>query len=104
MSIDTNIYVGSYLLVKTQKNIHELMRQILNDEDLFRVARISDIPGQIIVPNRTKSQGGSYIKDQGVWDAPIPNFSHEDWVRVTKMFRELNIDYYSKSGVVMWYS
>jgi hypothetical protein len=107
MSLDDNLYIGSYLLVKTEKNIsYDLFYKKLGNENLFRVIKITGVPGQFLVPNLSdpRCQGGLNIKDAGVWDMPNPDFSHEVWRKVIRLFTEEGIEIEHKVGVVRWYS
>lgn len=104
MSIDNNVYIGSYLLVKTKRGINDLFCRYFHDEDLFRVVKIHGIKGQMLVPNNEK-QGGLYIEDmEGAWDIPQQNFSHTSWDMVMDMFSKEGIEFIKKTGIVIWYS
>jgi hypothetical protein len=105
--IDDNLYIGSYLHVKTEKNIsYNLLCKKLGNEDLFIVVKFRGIKGQFLVPNLSdpRCQGGLNIDDAGAWDMPNPDFSHEDWKKVIKLFTEEDIEIEQKVGVVRWYS
>jgi len=99
MSIDQNIYLGSFLFVgNTVKNLHQLMLDKLKDEDLFCF-----VENQFLVPNRGR-QGGIHINDSGVWEYPEKDFSHEDWKKIEIMLKEENITFEEKSGLIVWYN
>ena len=104
MGIDRNIYLGSFLVIDTAENLHELMLDKFKDEDLFCVVYGSNDIIPILIPNK-KSQGGINIQenDAGIWEYPEKDFSQEDWKKIEAVLKEEGISYEEKSGLVIWY-
>ena len=106
MSIDENVYFGSYLWVDTKKNLYEVMEKKLSNGDFFIDVKIDGVAGRFLIPNRSDptEYGGIRLRDHGSWDCPKPDFSHKDWQTVKTMLMEEKISFKERCGLVLWYN
>lgn len=104
MSLDYNLYMGSYLLIQTELNLHDFMKEKFNDGDLFARVELRGIKGQILIPNRrdTTGYGGIRVKETGCYDYPKDDFSHKDWAKLIKVLSEESIAFQKCSGLLYW--
>lgn len=102
MSTDTNIYVGSYLLVHSNKDLYDLMEKHFKNGNLFTNPKIEGKSFLVSNLNDSSSQGGLRVEKDGFWDYPKKDFSHKDWQKVMDMLEKENISFEKKTGVLMW--
>jgi hypothetical protein len=106
MSVDSNLYVGSYLHVDTERDLYTLMWTNFKDGDLFITVKLNGKKGVFLLSNLKdpSTQGALNIKDEGVYDLPSKDFSHENWKKVEKMLKEESIKFEEKTGIILWFS
>lgn len=94
------------------ENLHELLSEDLDDEDLFQVVYPDDKDFVIALPNNFKTQGGflftydtsTEIVDLGSDLTPLLyDFLKEDWVRLVKVLDMKRIKFEKKIGVLQWF-
>ena len=94
------------------ENLHELLAEELNNEDLFQVVHPDDKDFVIAVPNNYKTQGGvnftndtsTEIVDFGSDLTPLLNdFTKDSWVELVKVLDAKDIKSEKKCGVLQWF-
>ncbi len=94
------------------ENLHELLAEDLNNEDLFQVVYPDDKDFVLALPNNFKKQGGedltystsNEIVDLGKDMAPLlDDFTKDDWVRFVEVLDAKDIKYEKKIGVLQWF-